>query len=542
MKIFLFILFIFTSMVSFADIPISTIEELQKIGNDPAYPLNGSYYLTNDINASDTRNWNDGKGFKPIMKMQGEEYLPFKGSFNGRGFKIKNLHIKLPEIDRVGLFGYIEGGQIKNLKMDNVNIIGGSYTGVVVGYAEFWNEDDPTEIENVHLTNVSLIGNINIGGIAGYFNGYMINCSVNGNISGNSFASGLAGTSNAVIERSSAIVNVSAEFCTGLTDYSAFISQCYTGGTLTGKNCGGLIGENFNGRIQNCFSNCNINATENGGDSGGLVRENQWKVNNSYATGQISGKGNLKGLIAVWGWYFPDPPEVTDSFYDYQTTGQYDDNFDDYGIPKSTKDMMDPATFENWDFENVWWMVPGKTYPLLRPERYIDVSLKPAEWMLEPKYGFPLEYEIVFGEEMSDRFTFDDIDFTSSTLESPVGTLTTENGTTWTLMITDTASTPTWPGDLVLRVPLAGATNPANYPCAESNATSITIQAPAITGDFNGDGVCDNIDKMILGEMIIEPSSPWKTRIPFTRRDLNSDNILDVADVVAILPLMNKSQ
>ena len=243
---------------------------------------------------------------------------------------------------------------------------------------------------------------------------------------------------------------------------------------------------------------------------------------------------------------FPNPPFLKggpstltiDHFYDYQTTGQYDENFDDYGIPKSTKDMMNPATFENWDFENVWWMVPGKTYPLLRPERYIDVSVKPAKWMPEPKYGFPLEYEIVFGEEMSDRFTFDDIDFTSSTLESPVGTLTTENGTTWTLMITDTVSTPTWPADLVLRVPLAGATNPANYPCAESNATSITIQSPATPGDFNCDGVCDQIDKMILVEMIIEPTSPWKTRIPFTRRDLNTDNILDVADVVAILPII----
>jgi len=45
-----------------AQIPISTIEDLQKIGNDPEYPMDGYYYLTNDIDASDTIRWNNGKG------------------------------------------------------------------------------------------------------------------------------------------------------------------------------------------------------------------------------------------------------------------------------------------------------------------------------------------------------------------------------------------------------------------------------------------------------------------------------------------------
>ena len=36
-------------------IGISTIEELQLIGNGPAYPLDGYYVLTQDIDASATR-------------------------------------------------------------------------------------------------------------------------------------------------------------------------------------------------------------------------------------------------------------------------------------------------------------------------------------------------------------------------------------------------------------------------------------------------------------------------------------------------------
>ena len=544
MRLTIIFLFISISHITFADIPISTIEELQNIGNDPAYPLDGSYYLTNDIDASDTKYWNGGKGFEPISLNNVEG---FSGILDGKEFIIENLYINRPDTDKSGVFSYVKSAKIINIKFTNLHVIGGNRTGGLISEGSGRKVDGEwigTELTNVSLQDVTIVGSDWAGGLVNLLEYSNLNkCHVNGDISANLYSAGLVLSSDGVVfNNCSALTNISAENCYGITTYSAFVYQSYTGGMLTGKNCGGLIGNNFNGIVQNCFSNCNINANEQGGVSGGLIRENQWKVKNSYATGKISGEGNLKGLIAVWGWYFPDPPEVTDSFYDYQTTGQYDDNFRHYGVPKTTLKMMNPATFENWDFENVWWMVPGKTYPLLQPERYIDVSLKPAEWMPEPKYGFPLEYEIVFGEEMSDRFTFNDIDFTSSTLESPVGTLTTENGTTWTLMITDTASTPTWPADLVIRVPIAGATNLANYPCAESNATSITIQAPAIPGDFNGDGVCDETDKIILGEMIIDPSSPWRRRLPLAKTDLNEDNILDAADVVAILPLMNKSR
>ena len=39
------------------EIPISTVADLQKIGNDIAYPLSGSYYLTNDIDLSGVADW-----------------------------------------------------------------------------------------------------------------------------------------------------------------------------------------------------------------------------------------------------------------------------------------------------------------------------------------------------------------------------------------------------------------------------------------------------------------------------------------------------
>ena len=488
-----------------SEIPISTIQELQKIGNDPGYPLDGSYYLTNDIDASDTINWNDGKGFEPISFNDTEK---FSGVFDGKNFNINYLHINRPENNMIGLFSDIDIATIKNISIHNCNIIGNNQCGALVGFAR-----------GPHIFNIICSGKIvgkssGIGGIVGESGGYDIQyCSFSGEVKGKSSVGGIIGFNGSILK------------------------FCNSSAVIYGEedNIGGIAGINFLD-VSNCYS---VGLVYGGIGTGGLVGKLVYTIENSYSicfvTGDEPYAGGLWGTVVVYG----EPRyEIIDCFYDCEVSGQPCGGLSG----KTTADMMDPATFENWDFENVWWIVPGKTYPLLRPERYIDVSLKPADWMPEPKYGFPLEYEIAFGEEMSDRFTFDDIDFTSSTLESPVGTLTTENGTTWTLMITDTASTPTWPADLVIRVPIAGATNLANYPCAESNATSITIQAPAIPGDFNGDGVCDETDKIILVEMIIEPASPWKTRIPFTRRDLNADNIIDVADVVAILPLMNKSQ
>jgi hypothetical protein len=36
------------------------------------------------------------------------------------------------------------------------------------------------------------------------------------------------------------------------------------------------------------------------------------------------------------------------------------------GIPKTTAEMMQQATFEGWDFDNIWTIDEGRSYPSLR--------------------------------------------------------------------------------------------------------------------------------------------------------------------------------
>ena len=104
-------------------IPISTIEELQLIGNDPGYPLDGDYILTQDIDASATATWNSGEGFEPIG-----DSPEFTGHFNGQGHIVSALVINGHGGYSLGLFGNLsDSGIIENIGVENVSVTGSEY-------------------------------------------------------------------------------------------------------------------------------------------------------------------------------------------------------------------------------------------------------------------------------------------------------------------------------------------------------------------------------------------------------------------------------
>ena len=73
--------------------------------------------------------FNDDNGWIPI----GCEYNPFNGTFDGNNKVIKNLFINDPDMDCVGLFGCVDNGTIKNLGVENINIIGKDRIGGITG-------------------------------------------------------------------------------------------------------------------------------------------------------------------------------------------------------------------------------------------------------------------------------------------------------------------------------------------------------------------------------------------------------------------------
>lgn len=63
----------------------------------------------------------NGEGFTPIGNLNST----FQGTFDGQGFEIKNLYINSKE-NYVGLFGYLDGATIKNLRISG-SIVGCDY-------------------------------------------------------------------------------------------------------------------------------------------------------------------------------------------------------------------------------------------------------------------------------------------------------------------------------------------------------------------------------------------------------------------------------
>ena len=102
---------------------ISNAQELVDFAYAVNRGANGSdAYLTSDIDMSAL-----SSSYVPI----GTEGKPFKGTFDGRGFRIRNLNITGG--NGFGVFGTVTGGAVvKNLVIDSsCSINGGAYVGII---------------------------------------------------------------------------------------------------------------------------------------------------------------------------------------------------------------------------------------------------------------------------------------------------------------------------------------------------------------------------------------------------------------------------
>lgn len=180
-------------------IVISDELDLLRLSNDSSF-WSKSFIQTQNIlfNDPSTIDWNtdglinelDKNGFNPI----GSYRRGFQGNYNGNGNIIFNLFIN-KELSYAGLFGLLEGATIKNLGIENANIIGGKYTGILAGYADSLNNIFSTNITSCYVTGIISADGGPAGGLVGINNGNIENSYSNAAIyllNGNT-AGGLAG-------------------------------------------------------------------------------------------------------------------------------------------------------------------------------------------------------------------------------------------------------------------------------------------------------------------------------------------------------------
>jgi len=166
---------------------LSETEEFNTI-----YPEPQTYHYfvqTADIDASETVEWNEGRGFKPIGFEQIFVFRPdavsgaFFGSYNGNNHTISGLHIRYRDDDLffgdpalIGFFGITRNSEIINVHLENISYVmemsggyssHGSAIGALAGVS-----DNVGTISNCSATgDIQLLGQtawvFSVGGLIG---------------------------------------------------------------------------------------------------------------------------------------------------------------------------------------------------------------------------------------------------------------------------------------------------------------------------------------------------------------------------------------
>lgn len=255
------------------------------------------------------------------IDLNNNNWLPFefRGFFDGNGYTIYNLKI-YKNSDDLGLFSYLDGATVENVKINGVEIqaFKNSNIGVLAGKAR------KAVINNCEIyINNTIIGNTNVGGMIGSYEAdmYINNCTIKSNelgiIKGNQNVGGFIGCvykdGSGYSDTKNNHVNINIEGstcvggCYGLLDaYIMIYDHSYQGNIRGQKIIGGICGRvNDHVRIISCKSNVNIDASSfTGKDIGGILggvtyHPHGFYIHACYSTGKISSlDGEAGGLVA----------------------------------------------------------------------------------------------------------------------------------------------------------------------------------------------------------------------------------------------------
>ncbi|WP_321431011.1 GLUG motif-containing protein [uncultured Methanolobus sp.] len=297
---------------------LSTSTAIEELSSNPDdWGLN--FTLTGDITLTGNHT--------PI----GNSSIKFTGDFDGNGHTIKNLTIN-QESNYAGFFGYTLGANVHDLGIETSSY-GIKSTGQRVGGLVGW-------LEYGTVSNCSFAGTVSgssdlVGGLVG-MNKYgtaISNSSATGNVTGSgSYVGGLVGENwgSTIIDCSATgTVSGSIDCVGGLVGFNRYdlnintnVSNSYATGDVTGRNrVGGLVGFNDNSTVSTSYATGTVNGS--GSSVGGLVgyNDDSATVINSFATGNVSGTGDRVGGLVGYNY---DSATVTNSFATGTVSGSSD--------------------------------------------------------------------------------------------------------------------------------------------------------------------------------------------------------------------------
>lgn len=253
------------------------------------------------------------------------EETPFRGSFDGANYTVKNLKIAVGAENYQGLFGYADSvSSISNLKMLDANIsTGGNYTGTVAGWCSGTMTNITVEGSAIKATDYCAAG------VVGYFNGPKLeNCVFTGTITGAGENAGIVGTiaGQAVGSRLQAHGSITVTSLPNTTwksiggvagtalpgkDCQALITDCYSDMQLSSKvpspYVGGVVGSILEATVQRSFNAGPISAVSEtsgtttkgavGGVAGNIYGGEMYDCYNGNIVINSAASNNVGGVI-----------------------------------------------------------------------------------------------------------------------------------------------------------------------------------------------------------------------------------------------------
>ena len=170
-----------------------------------------------------------------------DTYMPFKGTYDGQGYVIRNVHSILP-YDALGLFGYVDGGTVTRTFVESGSMEATGSRTVGIGGLVGRLLNGATVTYSEARVDIKQTATATMGGLAGLVDG-------NSNIHSSMTMSSLSnnGVTGGLIGQMTA----------GSTLKNSFSNDVYT---LTGTPyAGGIVGVNA-GTVANCYANDTRNA------------------------------------------------------------------------------------------------------------------------------------------------------------------------------------------------------------------------------------------------------------------------------------------
>lgn len=456
--------------------PLSALAEMSGSGT-----INDPYIITSsaDLRKMEGGDWYTyyklGNGFTVSSVIGATTDTAASGYLDGNNCRI-TLSINSSD-SYVGLFGFVNGLEVKNLKLSGSvkSSKTTSSTGAIAGLS---NGSDITIINCESSVTVS--GGRPTGGLIGQaVNGRAVvsDCSVLGAVNGSAETGGILGEGAGYIERCSVSGAVTGHANTGgiightapsSSPYDTTVSQCMTTGSIScAGNSGGIVGSAVNTVIEDCFATGKITTGTAGSYVGGIVGSggltNRSYVYRCYSSSRIEAVNYIGGIAGnncvVYDSFALNPSIIKkgttttrmgrvggDSSVDVSwcmalesmkltdhkgTVTPYSDysGNDGESVPYS-KLSNSPNEFigNGWDFNKVWQMQANQAYPQLRgafslSKAFTTISYGDSE-TLTVQFAYENDYIVSFTSSDSSIVTAELNDGSLNITGASLGTAT----------------------------------------------------------------------------------------------------------------------